>query len=727
MEKENTNNFDINENIGISINDKLRSLISISKYINSNIELEKLLNIIIKTSRDLVDSEESSLMLLDKNNDRLIFYSVSGSNESFINQFSFPASQGIAGQVIKSGESILIDDAQNDPRHFNKIDKELNFITRNIIAVPMKQGGKTVGLIEVINAKNRTKFNQNDLELLQYLADLSALAIINRELNQNVREKVEELQALYELSTASAFAKTVGELFNNAIKILNQIFKVKSCVIINKTTDLNTVYKAKDYDLYFDAQKILLDNDYDEMELISHKNMDYKNICSIAIPLVAQGEIIGVLAIGDLSKSGQFGELELRLLSTIANQISDACENIRLREEEEEKKRIEKEVDIMRNLQQGIIPKEFPDFKLMEITGYNLPALEVGGDFYDVFKLSDKKVGFVIADVSGKGASAGLFMALSRSIVKVFAYNNSSPSEVLFKSNNVIIEDSKNGMFVTLFYAMVDMEKKKLKYSNGGHNRQILYSKKDNKCKYLYLKGRPMGVIDDSSYLEDEIDIGNGDILFLYTDGINESTNEKYQEFGDDKLLEIIKENHDRSVSEIKNKILEELSNFVGEAKQGDDITMLMMKLVDDEEENEITINTTTETKNVGYIVDKVEAFLHKQNIREDIIEDIMIVIDEAVTNVIMYSYEDKYNTENKIICKIIHDKEKNNQIEVIIKDFGEHSPNVNGISKKPEFDINGNRLGGFGLYIMNNFMDELKFERIEEKSENILYMRKYL
>lgn len=709
--------------------DKLKKLIKISKYINSNIELEKLLNIIIKTSLTLVDSEESSLMLLDKNNDRLIFYSVSGSNETVLNQFSFPAEQGIAGEVIKKGEPIIIDDVQNDPRHFNKIDKELNFITKNIIAVPMKVGDKLVGIIEVLNAKHREKFSNTDLELLQYLADQSALAIINRELFQNVREKVDELSALYELSLASAFANTVDELLNKAVKILNQIFKVESCVIINrgKTDEGNKLYKSKKYDLNINPAEIFTENPSNTVELRPDKNVDLKNICTITIPLVAQSEVIGVLSIGDLSKASQFGELELRLLSTIANQISDACENIRLRVEEEEKKRIEKEVDIMRDLQQGIIPKDFPDFKSMKIIGYNLPAMEVGGDFYDVFKLSENEVGFVIADVSGKGASAGLFMALSRSILKVFAYNINSPSRVLYQSNNVIIEDSQNGMFVTMFYATMDTKNKKLKFSNGGHNPQIFYSKKKDKCEFLFLKGRPLGVIENSEYFEEEMDIEEGDILFLFTDGINESVNEAFEEFGDEKLLDIIKSNADMNVNTIKDCILDELKNFVGDAKQFDDITMLVVKYTGLEEESSFPkkkeIITNTETKSVGYIVDEVEKFLKRNNFREEIIEEIIIVIDEAVTNVIMYSYENKDNKKNKIICDLFLDEES---ITIEIHDYGENSPNLKDVMK-PEFDINSEKVGGYGIFIMNNFMDELKFKRNEQKPENILVMKKYL
>ncbi len=707
---------------------KLRTLIKISKYINSNIELEKLLNIILKTSLDLVESEESSLMLLDKNNDRLIFYSVGGSNESVLNQFSFPAGQGIAGEVIKTGNPIIINDAQNDPRHFNKIDQELNFVTRNIIAVPMKKGNRIVGLIEVLNAKNRDKFSNSDLELLQYLADQSALAIINKELYQEVTEKVEELSALYELSLASAFANTVGELFNKAIKILNHIFKVESCVIINNIGLRNNLYKSENYNVNIDTKRLFLDQNFEDLDSRLIKNIDYKNICSITIPLVSRGEVIGVIGIGDLSKDSQFGELELRLLSTIANQLSDACENIRLREEEVEKKRIEKEVDIMRDLQQGIIPKEFPDVSQMEITGYNLPAMEVGGDFYDIFKISEDNIGFVIADVSGKGASSGLFMALSRSIVKVYAYEGDSPAEVLYKSNNVIIEDSKNGMFVTLFYAVIDTKNKKIKFSNGGHNRQIFYNKEKNECRYLYVKGKPLGVIENSNYFEEEIDINEGDILFLFTDGINESVNVNFDEFGDDRLLKLITENNEKSVYELRDIVLSELREFVGEAKQTDDITMFIIKYTGIIEKlgnhNEKIIKTTTATRNVSYIVDETEKFLKKNSISEEVIEDIMIVIDEAVTNVIMYSYEDNQNKNNEIICKL---KLENKSIIIEIIDYGEYSPEVIKVMEKPKFDINGNKLGGFGLFIINNFMDEVDFKRDENKPENILIMKKHL
>jgi len=243
-----------------------------------------------------------------------------------------------------------------------------------------------------------------------------------------------------------------------------------------------------------------------------------------------------------------------------------------------EKERFEKELEIAKGIQQSFLPDCAPDIAGIELAAKNIPALEVGGDFYDFIPIAKDRWGLVIADVSGKGVPAALFMALSRTLIRASTTTNADPALSIEQANRLICEDSKTSMFVTLFYAILDAREMTLNYVNAGHNPPVLLQGASSHVSLLKAEGIALGVIDDVELQSVRVNLKPGDVLVLYTDGVTEAINDKEEEFGEERLLRIITENRDRQAAEIMERILDAITAFAGERPQFDDITLMVLR-----------------------------------------------------------------------------------------------------------------------------------------------------
>ena len=210
-------------------------------------------------------------------------------------------------------------------------------------------------------------------------------------------------------------------------------------------------------------------------------------------------------------------------------------------------------------------------------------AREVGGDFFDiipfeVIPLERGTFGLLIADVSGKGIPAALFMALSRIVVRVNALWHRDPAKVIGSANNIITQDSKAGMFVTLFYGSLSEKDRTLTYVNAGHNPPLWYSSRDGSIRELVPTGIFLGARENEIYTSETIRIEPGDILVLYTDGITESINSREEMFGEERLKSVVRMHARDSAQEILEHILEMVGSFSGDEPQYDDITLMVIK-----------------------------------------------------------------------------------------------------------------------------------------------------
>ncbi|MDV2481495.1 SpoIIE family protein phosphatase [Methanoculleus sp. Wushi-C6] len=250
-----------------------------------------------------------------------------------------------------------------------------------------------------------------------------------------------------------------------------------------------------------------------------------------------------------------------------------------LRRTTAEKERIAKELEIAKEIQQSILPESAPVLPGFDLAGFNLPAREVGGDFFDYIPAGEGCWGVEIADVSGKGVPAALFMALSRTLVRASASESSDPVRSILEANRYICMDSKTCMFVTLFYGILDTRKGTFTYVNAGHNPPLLFRAGSSEAELLQGKGIALGIFDDIELELVELRLNPGDTVVFYTDGVNEATNERDEEYGMERLKAFIPGLLDRQAREMIEAIVEDVTAFAGDRPQFDDITLVVLKV----------------------------------------------------------------------------------------------------------------------------------------------------
>jgi sigma-B regulation protein RsbU (phosphoserine phosphatase) len=246
-----------------------------------------------------------------------------------------------------------------------------------------------------------------------------------------------------------------------------------------------------------------------------------------------------------------------------------------------EKERINTELNVAKRIQADMLPKKFPAFpgrNEFDVYAINIPAKEVGGDFYDFFLIDENHLAIVIADVSGKGVPAALFMVIAKTLIKNHAQLGKSPEEVFTTVNNQLYEGNDESMFVTAWMGILEIETGRFTYVTAGHNPPLL----KHACKnYDWLKSKPGFVLagmENIKYYQNEITLEQGDRVYLYTDGITEASNDNDDLFGDARLLQVMNNKNDLSLKELLSHVKEKVDDFAGEREQFDDITMLVME-----------------------------------------------------------------------------------------------------------------------------------------------------
>ena len=269
-------------------------------------------------------------------------------------------------------------------------------------------------------------------------------------------------------------------------------------------------------------------------------------------------------------------------LEDLERTIEKAAEQIsfikKAQQEHTQLESIRNDLHIAQEIQQTILPKTFPPFpelKSFDIYAYMNAAKYVGGDFYDFFRIDQDRLGFVIADVAGKGVPAAIFMAISRTVIRTIALTENSAAMCMQRSNAFLCQENTNEMFVTVFYGILNLNTGLVTYCNAGHNPPILMKKDNTVVSVPLTNDFILGSIDNITYHEKTLQLSPGDNLLLYTDGITEAVNTRHEQYSEQRLLESCQELIGKSPKEIVDKITETVGKFVVGAVQSDDITLL--------------------------------------------------------------------------------------------------------------------------------------------------------
>ena len=273
-------------------------------------------------------------------------------------------------------------------------------------------------------------------------------------------------------------------------------------------------------------------------------------------------------------------------LDDLSVTIEKAIEHIRyiktMQQEHTQLESIKGDLAVAREIQQAILPRIFPPFPenthLLDIAASMNAAKDVGGDFYDFFRIDDDHIGFVIADVSGKGVPAAIFMAVSRTLIRATGIRGAGAAECMTYSNNLLSKESVNSMFVTVFYGIYNIQTGEVTYANAGHNPPYLMKANGTIEQLPLSKDIVAGAIDEYQYTDEKLQLEHGDTLLLYTDGVTEATDADYGEYGEGRLEALLKQHTKDDCQQIIDKVKEDVKAFAGDVEQSDDITLLALR-----------------------------------------------------------------------------------------------------------------------------------------------------
>ncbi len=382
--------------------------------------------------------------------------------------------------------------------------------------------------------------------------------------------------------------------------------------------------------------------------------------------------------------------------------------------------RIDKELEYAKQIQLSALPTNFPKDEDYEIYAQMIAAKEVGGDFYDFYKLSETTVAFLVADVSGKGIPAAMFMMTAKTIIKDLAESGMAVNDIFTKANEKLCENNESGMFVTAWMGILDLKSGNVQFANAGHNPPLL-RRADGSFEYLRTRaGFVLAGMEGVRYRVSEITLDAGDRLFLYTDGVPEATNSENRLYGEGRLLAFMNENASIEPMEILPSLKANIDIFVGEAPQFDDITMLMLDYKMGKGGERMTNKTfPAKTASLTDVLGFVESALESFECPNKIQTAICVAIEEVFVNVAHYAYPD---FEGELTLSIGFDS-SSREVKFRMSDKGIPFDPL----QKPDPDLTlsaeEREIGGLGIFITKKTMDSVDY--VYENGENVLTMIK--
>lgn len=415
-----------------------------------------------------------------------------------------------------------------------------------------------------------------------------------------------------------------------------------------------------------------------------------------SLALISQGNLNVVM---DVKSNEEFAFL--------SNDINHTVDTLK-RYIAEAEARIDKELEFAKQIQHNSLPSVFPPYP--ERTEFDIfasmdTAKEVGGDFYDFYFVSNDKFVFLIADVSGKGIPAALFMMKSKTLIKSLAEAGLNADKIFTKANEELCASNEAGMFVTAWLGILDLNSGLLTSVNGGHNPPLL--KKVN-GDYVYLKSRPgfvLAGLEGFNYKANEMMLAKGDSLYLYTDGVTEATAKGDVLYGEDRLLKVLNENKDLDQKGILDMVKQDLKEFVKEEEQADDITMLGIKYFGKTEEQ--TIELPAEVEKLNQILEYSKEMLSSHDCPTKTIMQVSLAIEEIFVNIANYAYGGKPG-----IAKIVFSFQmKPRGVSIIFIDKGIPYNPLDKTDPDITLAAEEREVGGLGIFMTKKIMDEMSYE----------------
>ncbi|CUS95931.1 PP2C family protein-serine/threonine phosphatase [Candidatus Chrysopegis kryptomonas] len=446
-----------------------------------------------------------------------------------------------------------------------------SFISRNKLCylVPIRWGssGDFVLALILLGCRDK-KFTHREIEYINFIANFTALSLKNIASILDLKRNIYDLKMINEFTQSVLLKKDDEEIFESLALTLMGHFKVEGISVVEFDGAKQKIFS---FPKSFEVKKSFLRKilHLDENLILEPAKFGFKNLSLVLFHKNVSDGRVFVLILGKRKENLPFEISDVELIRTIFIATINAIENLKMLS-------LNYDMKLAYEIQKNLLPKKLPDDDRIEISALSIPSKVVSGDYYDVIQLSEDEIIVAIADVCGKGVSASLLMSNLQASLKSFLLFSSDIKSVVQSLNKIIQINTSPEQFITFFICKIDLRNFVLEYVNAGHNPPILFKK--SRYEFLEKGGAVLGVLDDE-YEVGKVKIENGDLIFLYTDGVIEAMNSNGEEIGLERVISFLNSNVNLPAGKIVNSIKDLISSFSYGVEQVDDITLLVLKI----------------------------------------------------------------------------------------------------------------------------------------------------
>jgi serine phosphatase RsbU (regulator of sigma subunit) len=625
-------------------------LLQVAEATQSVTNLTELLDTVIRITPMLAGVKACLLYILDEDGTFVpaAASGLSADQQAEFERWRFaPGDVTALDRLMEEHSPVILHEGQEDARLLSILStspaKENSKEMKLPVLVPLLARGEVLGVFLVDYStglptmemgKSLEAFFDERLAILQGIAHQTAVAVDNIRLLKAQKEEAYVSVALLQVAQAVVSSNDLEEALGSIVRITPILVGVNRAIIYLWNELQHTFHMSQAYGIarstggqsYAIGEFPLLDaalledslvacplqygesNDdvpaaWTRLEVPNLDRIDdyLKNATSllIAFPLAMKGKVLGIFLVeepepvpGESFSSGnanrRLRSKRLEIITGISQQAALAIQNDLLQKEMVERERLEREMQLAREIQRAFLPHSLPELPGWDIQVKWRPARQVGGDFYDFFELPEGRFGLVIADVADKGMPAALFMTLVRTLVRATVRDLASPAAVLRRVNNLIVPDATGGMFVTLAFAVLDLKTGELTIANAGHNPPLWLRRQGCQLENIQRTGMALGVLEDNPFEERTCQIAKGDFLILYTDGVTDAFSPRGDDFGEQRLRQAVNDSCqsmttpdnpvDLTALQMLDAIDQQVVAFVADAVPSDDLTLLVLK-----------------------------------------------------------------------------------------------------------------------------------------------------
>jgi len=561
--------------------------LEIAAVTSETLDLDRLLAGVAGIVTRVIPCELFAILLYSEKLHGLRIHYAQGHREEVIQKLVIPLGEGISGAAALSRETILAGDVRSDPRYLNALDA-----VRTELAVPMVMRGKLVGVID-IESTRLNAYGDYEKSTLQLIASRVGAAIYNARLHRRIERQNRTLRTLARLSPEFSSILDLDELLKKIADAVRTLVLYDSfgIYLVEEPRKVLRHRFSSRYDerrsvdnipigrgitgSAVEAREVIRVDDAlaDPRYIPSHPDIRSE----VAVPLVVRDRVIGVMDL-ESERIGFFTEDHVRMLSLLAPQVAASVENARLYEEvTRHKERMEGDLRAARKLQSVLLPKQAPDIAGLEIATGVRPAREISGDLYDFSRQGRDRAAIALGDVSGKGAAAALYAALVGGLLRTLAPGHSHPAKLLKTLNDALMERRADARFVTLLVMLWQTRTRELRIANAGAMPPLIW--RLGELHKPRVEGVPLGLLEDREYDEVTFAARAGDVVVLYSDGIEDQLNPAAEYYGKGRLIRLLESQWRQPPQGIVDAVFQDLDKFAGGTETFDDQTLIVMRV----------------------------------------------------------------------------------------------------------------------------------------------------